>query len=83
MNPNRELWQTAYNWLLLCGNKINNNYCKEEITTHPDYPALTSVIDFLDNGSMEYNAVQADASYIHEFNYPLLAHIRQPGQEFG
>ncbi|MDP1763278.1 MAG: vitamin K epoxide reductase family protein [Sediminibacterium sp.] len=79
---NKELWQTAYNWLLLCGNKINNNYCKEEITTHPDYPALISVVDFLDSGGMDYNAIKADASYIHEFNYPLLAHIRQPGQEY-
>jgi len=31
---------------------------------------------------MEYNAVQADASYIHEFNYPLLAHIKKPGHEW-
>ncbi len=58
------------------------SYCKEEITTHPNYPALISVIDFLESGGMDYNAVQADASYIHEFNYPLLAHIRKPGQEY-
>ncbi|MDP3667964.1 MAG: vitamin K epoxide reductase family protein [Sediminibacterium sp.] len=58
------------------------SYCKEEITTHPDYPALISVIDFLDSGDMDYKAVRADASYIHEFNYPLLAHIRKPGQEY-
>ena len=31
---------------------------------------------------MAYDAVQADASYIHEFNYPLLAHIKQPGNEY-
>ena len=31
---------------------------------------------------MAYNAVQADASYINEFNYPLLAHIRKPGEEY-
>lgn len=31
---------------------------------------------------MAYRAVQTDASCIHEFNYPLLAHIRQPGQEY-
>ena len=82
MNSNKELWQTVYDWLLLSGNRINNNYCKEEITTHPDYPALTSVIDFLDSGGMEYKVIQANASYIHEFNYPLLAHIKQFGQEY-
>ena len=77
-----ELWQTTHKWLLLSGNKINKKYCSEEISTHPDYPAMTAVTDFLDTGNMTYNAVQADASYIHEFNYPVLAHIRQPGQEY-
>ncbi len=65
-----------------CGNKISFSYCREEITTHPNYPALISVIDFLDSGGMEYKAVRADASYIQEFNYPLLAHIRKSGQEY-
>jgi len=77
-----EFWQTAFIWLKACGIKVNSNFCKEEISTHPDYPALISVIDFLDSGNMAYQAVQADASFIHEFNYPLLAHIRQPGQEY-
>jgi len=80
--PVTELWQTTQNWLLQLGNKPNTNFCREEISTHPEYPAITAVIDFLDSGNMRYQAVQADATYIHEFNYPLLAHIRQPGQEF-
>lgn len=79
---NTELWQLTQNWLLLLGNKPNTKFCREEITTHPDYPAMTAVTDFLDAGNMQYNAVQADASYIHEFNYPLLAHINQPGQQY-
>ncbi len=79
---NRELWQTTQNWLLLLGNKPNTKFCREEITTHPDYPAMTSVVDFLDAGNMQYQAVQADASYINEFNYPVMAHIKQPGQEY-
>ncbi|HSN60011.1 MAG TPA: vitamin K epoxide reductase family protein [Ferruginibacter sp.] len=77
-----ELWQTTHKWLLISGNKANAKYCREEISTHPDYPAMTAVTDFLDRGNMTFNAVQADASYIHEFNYPVLAHIRQPGQEY-
>ena len=76
-----QLWQTAHVWLKACGNKVNINYCKEEITTHPDYPSLISLIDFLDSGGMAYKALQADPSYIHEFNYPLIAHIKQPGDE--
>ncbi len=81
-NTVTELWQLTQNWLLLLGNKPNTKYCREEITTHPDYPAMTSVTDFLDTGNMKYQAVEADASYIHEFNYPLIAHIRQPGHEY-
>jgi uncharacterized membrane protein/protein-disulfide isomerase len=77
-----ELWQLTLNWLVLLGNKPNTKFCREEITTHPDYPAMTAVTDFLDTGNMAYNAVQADPSYIHEFNYPLLAHITQPGQQY-
>jgi protein-disulfide isomerase/uncharacterized membrane protein len=77
-----EHWQTTQNWLLLLGNTPNAKYCREEITTHPDYPAMTSIVDFLEAGNMQYQAVEADASYIHEFNYPLLAHIRKPGQEY-
>jgi uncharacterized membrane protein len=81
-NTATELWQLTQNWLFLLGNKPNTKFCRKEITTHPDYPAMTAVTDFLDAGSMQYNAVQADASYIHEFNYPLLAHISQPGQQY-
>jgi hypothetical protein len=81
-NTAPELWQLTQNWLLLLGNKTNAKFCREEITTHPDYPAMTAVTDFLDAGNMAYNAVQADASYIHEFKYPLLAHISQPGYQY-
>jgi uncharacterized membrane protein len=79
--PQFELWQTVYIWLKACGNKPSRTFCKEEITTHPDYPSLLSAIDLLDSGGMSFKAVQADASYIAEFNYPLLAHIKQPGEE--
>ena len=77
-----EIWQITYNWLLLTGNKPNEKYCREEITTHPDYPAMTAITDFLDAGNLPYQAVKADVSYIHEFNYPLLAHISQPGSQY-
>ncbi len=77
-----ELWKTTYKWLKVCNCPVNSDFCKEEITTHTDYPALTSVTDFLEIGGMEYRAVESDASYINSFNYPLLAHLRKNGQEF-
>ncbi len=78
----RELYTIAQEWLTVSGMKTNTTYTKEAITSHPDYPAMTAVTDFLESGGMGYDAVQADASYIHEFNYPLLAHIKQPGNEY-
>jgi uncharacterized membrane protein len=82
LTTSKELSTIAQEWLTATGIKTNAAYTKEAITTHPDYPAMTAVTDFLESGGMEYDAVQADASYIHEFNYPLLAHIKQPGNEY-
>ena len=81
-NNQRELWFTIFKWLKQCGSNPNKNFCRTEITSHPDYPSLVSATDFVDSGGMEYSAVRADVSYIHDFNYPLLAHIRQPGNEY-
>jgi uncharacterized membrane protein len=78
----KDLFIIAQNWLAATGIKTNAAYTKDAITTHPDYPAMTALTDFLESGGMEYDAVQADASYIHEFNYPLLAHIKEPGNEY-
>ena len=78
----KELSTIAHQWLTATGIKINATYTKDAITTHPDYPAMTAITDFLESGGMDYFAVQADASYIHEFNYPLLAHIKEPGNEY-
>ena len=68
-------------WLDACSMRANKNYVREEITTHPDYPSLLSVIDLLEAGGMAYRAIHSDPSYIHDFNYPLLAHIKKPGEE--
>jgi len=78
---NSELWQTTFVWLRACGYRLSKNYCKEEITTHPDYPSLTSVIDFLQILKIPCRAIKVDISYIHDFDYPVLAHIKQPANE--
>ncbi len=77
-----EHWQTVYSWLKLCGIHINKTFCREEITTHPDYPSLLSIVDFLEVGGMKYHAIRSDLTKVQEFNYPLLAHIKKPGEEF-
>ena len=81
-NAPRELSVITKDWLSSINIKVNSSYAKDAIITHPDYPALTALTDFLETGGMGYDAVQANASYIHEFNYPLLAHIKQTGNEY-
>lgn len=43
---------------------------------------MTAITYFLESGCMEYDAVQADGSYINKFNYTLLAHVKEPGNEY-
>jgi protein-disulfide isomerase/uncharacterized membrane protein len=78
-----ELWQTSLQWLKACGFTANKKFIESELTSHPDYPALTSLVDMLDAGGFEYNAVSTDLSYKKEFTYPLLAHIRRGADEQG
>jgi uncharacterized membrane protein len=79
----QELSLTTYQWLSACGIKANKNFIKDELTAHPDYPALTSVADVLDAGGMKYMAVRTSMEYAHEFRYPLLAHIKKGTDEQG
>lgn len=82
MNSNLQLWEIVYHWLRNTNKTLNKNYCRKELTIHPDYPSLISLIDFLDAGQIAYRAVRADSSYIEEFEYPLLAHVNKPGEEY-
>jgi len=72
----------SFLFLKILGNNINRSFCREEITSHPDYPALTSIVDFFDSGNLQYKAVQADVSYLDKFHFPLLVHIKEPGNEY-
>ncbi len=82
-NEITELWQTSFKWLKACGFTPNKKFVESELTGHPDYPALTSLVDLLDAGGFAYNAVSTDLSYKNEFSYPLLAHIRRGADEQG
>lgn len=72
-----ELWKVGYQWIKECGNSPNEDYFKEEITTHPDYPALTALIDVLEIGKMEFYAVEAEMESVADLNYPALIHIQE------
>ncbi|PSL46367.1 vitamin K epoxide reductase family protein [Chitinophaga niastensis] len=75
--------EIAYNWLRKIGIKVNKNFIFQEIKSHPDYPSLVSLIDFLDMGKMNYRAIESNAAYISQFTYPCLAHIKEDdGKEY-
>lgn len=78
---NVDLWYQSFIWLKALGNSVNKEFCKTEIAGHPDYPSLIALSDFLDMGGMRYKAVEGDSSHFGNFEYPLLAHMKVPGNE--
>ena len=50
--------------------------------SHPDYPALISLIDLLDRGNMAYRAIRETGLGKSNLNYPLLAHGSNEGLEY-
>lgn len=78
----KELWEVAHEWLTQLNSGINKKFCKEEITSHPDYPSLISLIDFLDSGHFEYRAVRMNISHLKNLELPSLIHINSPGEEY-
>lgn len=74
-----ELWWVARRWLLLCGNKIDADFCKEEILNHPDYPSLISLVDFVESGKIGISVIKSDINNVKKINYPAIAHINKPG----
>lgn len=54
---------------------MEKSFVEREITTHPDYPSILSVVDFLDSNNFYYQAVRAKEEHFKEMQYPLLAHM--------
>lgn len=69
-------------WLRSLGIKTHRQFIAKELQTHPDYPSLVSLTDFLDMGGMQYCATESDRASIMDFNYPLLAHVNQGGNDY-
>jgi uncharacterized membrane protein/protein-disulfide isomerase len=70
-----EISEAAYRWLRALGNKVDKQFLKEEMFSHPDYPALTSLIDVLDAGNFDYTARKALFEERTEFNFPCIINI--------
>lgn len=65
--------QISYNYLSVCKIKVSKEYFEKRIKSHPDYPALLSFTDTLDELGLEYKAVQAEEKHIPQFSFPFLA----------
>lgn len=65
--------QIAYNYLLACKIKVSKDYFEQRIKSHPNYPALLSLIDTLNGLGLENKAVEAEEEYIQQFSFPFLA----------
>jgi uncharacterized membrane protein len=81
-NTRKELWEVTFIWLKALGNNLPQRYVQAEITTHPDYPSLLSVTDFLDSGNMSYYAVAGDKNDIASLQYPLLVNLQHSGVNY-
>lgn len=71
----KELSYVTWKWLKATGLTMDKNFVEQEITTHPDYPSILSVVDFLDSNNFYYQAVKAREEHFKEMQYPLLAHM--------
>jgi uncharacterized membrane protein len=78
----KELWEEIYHWLRLMNNRISKDYCRNEISTHAEYPSLLSVSDFLELGGLEFKVAKTDLSISKEVDYPVLLHINSNGEQY-
>lgn len=68
-----EIGELAYAWLSGLGIKVDKQFITNEIATHPDYPALTSLVDILEIGGLYPVVRRADISDLEDFQFPCLA----------
>ena len=70
----------AFRYLRACNINISEYYLRQRMQAHPNYPALVSFTDTLDELGLEYQAVHADKTHIPQFSFPFLAQTpKAPG----
>lgn len=81
-NPfHTQLSSAGFLWLKQLKQLVSKKFLQDEITTHPDYPALSSFTDTLIAGGFQFYVLRGDASSVNEYDYPLLAHIKKDEQQ--
>ena len=49
--------------------------------SHPDYPALVSLTDTLEELKITFEAIRVEKDFVHKMSFPLLAHTLKNHQE--
>ncbi|HVI47845.1 MAG TPA: vitamin K epoxide reductase family protein [Chitinophaga sp.] len=72
----------AWKWLTSIGVSVSKDFVTRELQSHPDYPSLTALTDFLETGGMKYYALKSEPQHVSQFNYPLLAHAQADNADY-
>jgi len=75
-----EFVKTASLFLEACAIHLDKTFFERQLTSHPDYPALTSLTDTLDELNLPYSAYLVDKDRVEELNFPALLHIEKNGK---
>lgn len=59
--------------------KVTFSYVVEYLKSHPDYPSLKSICDFLNEIEVLNYAVRINASELYEINEPFIAYSKESG----
>ncbi len=68
-----DLSAISYKYLQYCGIKVSRTFLNRRIKSHPDYPALVSFTDTLEELGLEYEAVQAAEGDVEQLGFPFMA----------
>ncbi|MBV9988320.1 MAG: thioredoxin domain-containing protein [Chitinophagaceae bacterium] len=70
-----EFSKQAFSFLKECNVNVSHSFIAERMETHPDYPALTSFTDTLDELGIVFEAIVADKDEYKGLSYPALIHF--------
>lgn len=68
---------TVHQWLLVMRIRIEKDYVRERLMSHPDYPSALSITSFLDDLEIENGVAQIEVDKLSEMPAPFLAFVDQ------
>jgi hypothetical protein len=79
---NAKLSPIVFKWLRYAGITVSKKYIDDHLQSHPDYPALVSITDTLDELGIENISLVVDKEKLDELPVPFLAHSPLNGGGF-